>query len=208
MGTPVLWMGSRWRREVLRGGVSLAWAMRHGHSVVVGSEKQEQGLTEVVNVARGAVEQEFQISERLDAKARGQVTLAGQWFAVVQAVSAVAFAVKGASEGLLWAVGVSAVLGAGLLARTFICSSRVWKVRPEGAVHPQGLLDLEARALANEADGLSVMVHHYAAILQDRRLANKTRADALEASQMWWFLAMGVPLVQLILALAARLLTT
>lgn len=164
-----------------------------------------EGLSEVVSVARGAVEQEFQVSERLDAKARGQVTLAGQWFAVVQAVSAVAFAAAGVEGWLLLGIGATAVAGGTLLAVTFWHSSKVWKVREEDAVHPHGLLELKRRATSDEAGALEVVVQHYASLLQSRRRTNKLRADALEEAEGIWLWAMGLPLAQLVLALAARL---
>ncbi len=168
-------------------------------------EEQTQGLQEVVNVARAAVEQEFQISERLDVKARGQMMLAGQWFAVVQAVSAVAFAVRGADGWLLYLVGVVALMGGGLLACTFVRSSRVWKVREEPALHPEGILDLKARAEADDAEAFDVAIRHYASLLLDRRQTNKKRWDALEGAESLWVWAMAIPLLQLGLALAARL---
>jgi hypothetical protein len=163
------------------------------------------GLSEVVNVARAAVEQEFQISERLDTKARGQVTLAGQWFAVAQAVSAVAYAAPGVGGWLLYAVGGAALVGAGLLICTFLESSKVWRVREEDALHPKGILQLKSRATHEDADAMEVAVEHYASLLQGRRRTNKLRTEALEAAERVWLAAMAVPLAQLILALAARL---
>jgi hypothetical protein len=169
------------------------------------AEQKTEGLSEVVIVARGAVEQEFQVSERLDAKARGQVTLAGQWFAIVQAVSAVAFAAKAVEGSLLYVVGALALAGGALLARTFWVSSKVWKVRDEDAVHPHGILQLKSKAEAEGADAMEVAIQHYASILQSRRGTNRLRVEALEKAEWWWPWAMGVALVQLGFALAARL---
>jgi hypothetical protein len=177
-----------------------------GHAPDVAEEDQlTDSLKEVVSLARGAIEQEFQISERLDAKARSQVTLAGQWFAVVQAVSAVAFAAKGVEGWLLYTVGGTAIVGGALLALVFIESAKVWRIRPEGAVSPQGILDLKETAKAGDVEALDDSITHYASILQDRRRTNKLRADALEDAEVLWFLAMAAPLVQLAFALAARL---
>jgi hypothetical protein len=172
---------------------------------VAAGDQQTAGLTEVVNFARTAVEHEFQISERLDAKARGQVTLAGQWFAVVQAVSAVALGAKGVDGWLLYAVGVTALIGGVVLAFAFLQSARVWKLRDEDAVHPKGILELKERAESDEAGALAVTVQHYASLLQDRRRTNKLRAEALETAETLWLASMALPLVQLGFALAARL---
>lgn len=168
-------------------------------------DQRAESLTEVVSVARSAVEQEFQVSERLDGKARGQVTLAGQWFAVAQAVSAVAFAAKGVDGWLLYAVGLAALVGGVLLVATFVMSSRVWKVQSEDAVHPHGILQLRQRALDDDDGALDVAIRHYASLLQSRRLTNKTRVQALETAEKLWPWAMAPPLVQIGFALAARL---
>lgn len=208
----------RWRGALLsleRRGIHLASApsarlplatVLTRPTLEVGDEQQRTGdLAEVINVARAAVEQEFQVSERLDAKARGQVTLAGQWFAVAQAVSAVAFAVKGVEGWLLYAVGATALVGGALLVIMFVQTSKVWRVREEDAVHPRGILQLKERALNDDAGALEVTVQHYARILQGRRRTNKLRADALEKAEKIWLLAMAAPLLQLGFAIAARL---
>jgi hypothetical protein len=84
-----------------------------------------------LNTARAAVEQEFLISERLDTKARALVVLAGQWFAVAQAVSAVAFATKKPHDWMLWTVAGTALVGAIALALLFFFCWRVWRIRDE-----------------------------------------------------------------------------
>jgi hypothetical protein len=117
----------------------------------------------------------------------------------------VAFAVRGGDGVLLYAVGLLALIGGGLLAATFIRSSRVWKVQEEGALSPKGILTLKGRAEARDADALDVTITHYASLLQDRRHTNKRRSDALEKAERMWPLAMTVPFLQLAAALAARL---
>lgn len=44
-------------------------------------------LKHILDAARAALDGEFARAERFDAKARGQATLAGSWFAVTQAVA-------------------------------------------------------------------------------------------------------------------------
>ena len=167
-------------------------------------EQRDQSLAEVIAVARAAVEQEFQITERLDAKARGQVTLAGQWFAIAQAVSAVAFAAKGGEGLLLWLVAATAVIGGGVLVIVFVKSAQVWRLREEKALSPQGILQLRDKALADESP-LEATTRHYASTLQKRRATNVDRRTALECAETWWYAGMAFPLVQIILALAVRL---
>ena len=163
-----------------------------------------EDLSEVLTAARAALDQEFQVSERLDAKARGLATQAGQWFAVAQAVSAIAYSTKDAKDWMLYSVAGTALAGAVALGVTFFFCWRVWKVRDEPAVHPRGLQQMRAAALA-DAEAGSKLVDHYASHLADRRKTNKQRADALETAQWLWFFAVALPLVQLGLALATRL---
>lgn len=168
-------------------------------------DQRTQDLTQVVDVSRAALEQEFQISERLDAKARGQVTLAGQWYAVVQAVAAVAFAARGVDREWLFAVSATAVLGGLALAGAVTLSWRVWRLHDEDAVSPKGLLEMKAEATRDDGEVLELLVTHYASKLQSRRETNRSRSDALKCAERLWFVAMGLPLVELVLALCARL---
>ena len=97
----------------------------------MGNDDPPEVLPEVVSAARAAVEQEFQISERLDSKARGLVVLAGQWFAVAQAVSAVAYSTKNPHDWMLYTVAGLAAAGAVALGATFVFAWKVWRVRDE-----------------------------------------------------------------------------
>lgn len=102
-------------------------------------------------------------------------------------------------------VGGFALVGGLLLGAVFWQSWKVWQLRDEDAVHPQGILQLKQEAETDDANALDVAIRHYASQLQSRRRTNGQRADALEAAQRLWLAAMAVPLLQLGLALAARL---
>lgn len=163
-----------------------------------------ESLNQVLTTARGAVDQEFQVAQLLDTKARGLVTLGGQWFAIAQAVAAVAFATQKPHTWMLIVVGLTALAGAVALSFLFVFAWKVWKIRDQPAVSPRGLLEMRDEA---EADPSSTkLVDHYAALLRDRRVANTARADALEHAQVAWFFAMGIPFIELGFALATRLL--
>lgn len=164
-----------------------------------------ESFGEVLNTARAALDQEFQIAGVLDAKARGLVTLAGQWFAIAQAVAAVAFATHKPHTWMLWAVGITALLGAIALGFLFVFAWNVWKIREEPAVSPRGLLQM--RDVAEHDPSPTKLIDHYAAMLRDRRATNTTRGNALECAQTAWFFAMGIPLIELGVALATRLFT-
>jgi len=144
------------------------------------------------------------VSAVLDTKARGLVTLGAQWFAIAQAVAAVAFATHKPATGMLVAVGIAALAGG--VALGFLCYFcwRVWAIREQPAVSPRGLLTMLDKVTADASPRL--LVDHYAAMLRDRRNVNKSRADALDSAQIAWVFAMVVPFVELGLALATRLL--
>lgn len=170
----------------------------------MGDDDRPEILPEVVSAARAAVEQEFQISERLDSKARGLVVLVGQWFAIAQAVSAVAYSTKDPDDWMLYTVGGLAVAGAVALGIIFLFTWKVWRVRDERAVTPQGLEQMKQAALT-DPDAMSLLVDHYASHLGDRRTTNKVRSDALTVAQWISFAAMALPLIQIGFALATRL---
>lgn len=171
--------------------------------VTMSDDEPPAALPEVLNTARAAVDQEFQISERLDSKARGLVVLAGQWFAVAQAVSAIAYSTKDAHDWMLYCVAGTAAAAAVALGFTFFFAWQVWKVRPEEAVSPGGLMQM--KAVADDPGSMGSLIDHYATTLRNRRLANKRRSNALEVAERVWFAAMAFPLLQLGFALATRL---
>src|SRR4051812_43085316 len=72
----------------------------------------------VVEAAQNAVAQEFQIAERLDTKARNQMTVAGTWYALVTALAGVALRVwidRGLNDWLVATIIVCAGVGAACL---------------------------------------------------------------------------------------------
>ena len=76
-----------------------------------GPSTPSDDLKAVMEVARGQIEQEFRISERLDNKARNQVALAGTWYALAQVIAGLAFRMQPASS--LWSVIVGVLAAAG-----------------------------------------------------------------------------------------------
>lgn len=169
----------------------------------LGEAPPPESLTEVLNAARAALEQEFQTAQVLDLKARGLATLGAQWFGIAQAVAAVAYATKKPDTVMLVLVAIAASAGAGALGKLFFNCWNVWKLRNTVVVTPKGLLQMR-EAVFSEASATK-LVDHYAARLKDRRETNRSRADALGRAEIWWFVAMGVPAIELGLALATRL---
>lgn len=158
-------------------------------------------VSAVYDVARAAIAQQFQVSERLDNKARGIVTIAGAWFALVQAFAASAFNVVGLdARWTHWIVGTAAG-GALALLVSIVLASRVWTLRRDHDIGPEGLVELRKDLLSGHDDKLLV---HYAVTLRDRAANNKSRTKWYRRAQAVWYLAMLLPLAELGIAFAAR----
>lgn len=162
-------------------------------------------LKPVVDAARAALELENQRAERLDSKARNQMTLAGSWFAVVQAVAAVALRSK-TPLGWVIAIGVLAAFGGVALVLAMRQSAQVWKLRPQPAVTQETLEDMTLSAQQEPETFEEKLVLEYRHLLGHVQQENANRADALDAATTWWWATLGFGLVELAVALLARIL--
>jgi hypothetical protein len=164
-------------------------------------------LEPVISVARAAVDHQSQIPERLESKARGQLTIAGAWFAVVQAVAAKAFDIDGLANAWIWVIGGLAALGGIALLVTAWLAAQVWRLRPGGEIDPDSLI-LMANEIRHqpEIDVQGRLVSHYADVLDDRMTSNSERARWFEKAQLTWYLAMFVPLLELGVSFVAQAL--
>lgn len=159
----------------------------------------------VIEIARTAIDQEFAIAERLDAKSRSLMTLAGSWFAVAQAVAGATLGAKGVAHGWLYAVAILAGLGALVLAATLWRGSRIWALRQEVDIVPETLFAMRERARVAEGDFSDDLLRHYAAILQSRRMTNLDRVAHTRKAERLWAVAVLFPLLELVVALCGRL---
>lgn len=130
----------------------------------------DEDLAPVWDTAKDAIAFQLQVSERLDAKARGIVTIAAGWFAVVQAVAGPVLADRTLDR--TWVdltVALAAAATLGLLAAT-VLASRVWQLRRDHDIGPKGLLELhrDARTGALERN----LMLHYAHTLDERAANN------------------------------------
>ena len=171
-------------------------------------------LKHVLDVARAAVDREFQRAERFDAKARGQATLAGSWFAVTQAVVAVALR---SETPHCWIVAILVVLllqGSALILLLAACA-RVWRLRERNDIGSETIAAM--RGSAGDADFADRAVQLYSGILEGAQEANGRRADALEsnadhgwrkhlsATSLWWAV-LGIGLLELGAVVASRVI--
>lgn len=159
----------------------------------------------MVAAAQSALELENQRADRLDSKARNQMTLAGSWFAVVQAVAAVSLR---AHTPTGWNIAIAAT--AALAGVALICamrqSAKVWMLRPQPAVTQETLEDMTLAAQQDPETFDERLVQQYRHMLGRIQKVNETRADALDAATMWWWATLGLALVELAVALLARIL--
>ena len=171
-----------------------------------GDVGEVRDLSMVVETARAAVEQEFQIAERLDSKARNQMAVSGTWYAVVSAIAGLALRAQldsGANNLLFAAIVVTAGAGAVCLIVALFFSYGVWRLRTETEVTHEGLSEMLADARDPSVDVAEKLVEHYRALLAHRRANNKERSAAFARSVDWWIAAVVLALIELVLALAA-----
>jgi hypothetical protein len=166
-------------------------------------------LSILLTAATAAVDEEFRRSERLDAKSRNQVTVAGGWFAVAQAVvvglvngSLGPTAAQTASTFVPWLAAAGGI-AALLTAAATLVSYNAWRLRDDptlGIGTIRSYVDF-ARA-GNPAVGVK-LVSAYADIASGRRENNERRAAAVDRAAVACGLAMLVVSIELLLAFLA-----
>ena len=158
-------------------------------------------LKHVLDVARSALDREFQRAERFDAKARGQATLAGSWFAVTQAVTAVSIR---SSTPDCWLVGilVASLLQAVSLLFLLAASARVWKLQEREDVGPKTLAAM--RDSVGDADFADKAISLYSKMLDGAQKANERRTTALEQASKWWWAVLLLGFAEIATSLLSR----
>lgn len=182
--------------------------------LVTGSGAPSDDLKHVLDTARAALDHEFQRAERLDAKARGQATLAGSWFTVALAASALVFRSDSGPAWLTIVLVACLTLGGASLFLLLLASSRVWRLQTRDDIKPDTLLAMEQSAGQSDPEFARRMLSTYRKILAGAQEANDARATALDPPQggwlsparLWW----GVLLfgfVEVVVALLSRVLS-
>lgn len=166
-------------------------------------------LSILLSSVTAIIEEEFRRSERIDAKSRNQVALAGTFFAVVQA------GVIGLLNGVLratdhhtassfvpWLAGTGILAAIGLVAAVVV-SYRAWRLLDDIALAPKTITNyLEAARAGNPAVGVK-LVDAYAKIAEDRRANNQKRTDALEQATKATAFAFACVSIEIVLAFTA-----
>lgn len=166
-------------------------------------------LSILLDAANAVIDEEFKRSERLDAKSRNMLTVAGTFFAVVQAVVAAlvnetlgATATQAASPLVPWlmAAAVVAVVGLGI---AVAWSYEAWKLRIDQTLNVKTIRDYRDAAYAGNPVVGAKLVDAYAKIAEDRRKVNAERADAVNKAAIACGGAMFLIGAELVLALVA-----
>ena len=155
------------------------------------------------------IDEEFKRSERLDAKSRNQITIAGSFFAAVQVVviglingSLAATETHDASSFIPWLAIAGGVAAIGMFISLGF-SYRAWKLRDDPALTVQTIRNYrDAAREGNPAVGVK-LIDAYADVADGRRANNKTRAKAMETAAVWCGLTMSLIAVELGLAFVA-----
>lgn len=176
-------------------GETVAARRRHDEDV-------ERDLALVIDAGRDAIKQELSIADRIDAKARGMLTLAGTWFAVVQGVAGLALReASGATTSTSFRIIITCAIISGFaLIASVVVGHFVWKLRDEIEVTDDGLREMATEARVRE-DFEDRLVRHYGAVLKSRRANNKRRAANFDGLLPVWMLSLALSLVELSAAL-------
>lgn len=186
--------------------------MEHAESPTRMPRKGEGSATQVsvlLSAATSLIDEEFRRSERLDAKSRNLVTIAGSFFAVVQAVvvglingSLGATETHDASSFILWLAIAGGFATIATVVALFL-SYNAWRLRDDEALAVKTIRDYrDAARDDNPAVGVQ-LVDVYANIAENRRSVNRKRAGAVDRAAIACGLAMALIGTELVLAFVA-----
>jgi len=163
-------------------------------------------LKPVLDVARAAIEQEFNITQRLEDKARNNTAALAGLFAIAQAVGSLILRLTAKPlVGAWWyvAIGSCAAITATAIVAAFY-RSRVTALQSEEDVTPGGLTMLVEQSKQKPEFNISEeLVYHYAELLKTRRTNNGARASAYEAAKTMWAIGFFAGLAELFVVFAA-----
>jgi hypothetical protein len=202
--------GSAMKRRSLRSLVSGGFGQQQKEPAVSAVVESSAGsalperMGMVLDAARAAIAQEFQISERIDAKARNQMTVAAAWYGLVQAGASIVLRGNHPHLGRSWfwtivALGIAGAVG---FAWALLFSFRVWRVKDEEEVTVNGLLEMRTAAQDLGRDFANDLLQHYRSILQARRKNNAARVSDFRLSEWGWAACIVMALAEIVVALA------
>ncbi len=163
-------------------------------------------IAHMLDTARQMLDEEWKIADRLEQKARSQVTATGALFAVVQAAATAALGQPDAPRGLAWTLGVLAVLAAVATAVAFIRSG--WSLLPtdEKALPLTKLRDnyLPHAERGEPVVGRHLVDYHFR-LVSKRRSTNSDRAADVKRAAIFCLVAVILAALELVTAIVIRL---
>ncbi len=165
---------------------------------------EEGDLDNALGVLRERVDQEFRRTERLDNKSRQAFALAAGFFAVTQAGAFASFGESAVSSSERCWLLIAAVVTVVALTYTAIQLYHAERLRPEGSVHIESVLDWCLESSEKKMLTAWLILAHHAASTE-RNKSNGDRAEQTKAVVN----AAGFTLffcgAELILAMAVRM---
>lgn len=135
------------------------------------------------------------------------VTLAAAYFAVAQPIAAASIGSANVSNGWLVAVIGIALVSAVILALTLKESFSAWRLIDEKDIKPERLRRYVDDAYAEDPLVPGRLAKSYVNVLESRRASNRERASLVDSAANWCLSSMSITTMELLVALAARLLT-
>jgi hypothetical protein len=178
------------------------------------SDGSSQNIAHILDAARAAIDAEFRRAERLDAKARGQATLAGSWFAVTQAIAATSLTAH-THKGWVYGLVGGLLLQAVALCLLLRASATVWRLKTREDLGVNSLRAMKDDMNRPESEFAAEAIDFYAGILEEAKAANAERADAFDAesgkarfasAMFWWWPVLVIGLLEIAASLLSRVL--
>ncbi len=164
---------------------------------------------EVIDAALHLIDEEMQIAERLERKAREHWQLVAFMAPVMFGTALTAVSVKGVEAGWIIAIGILAGLSLAVLLCAMRAASAMSDVREEEGLNPDRIeayvADLDERRATNAAfDQVRAdLATSLAAVARSRATGNDARRTQLKKTLCWSRLAVGVAALAFLVASVA-----
>jgi len=174
-------------------------------------DHEDERTKVLIDLSRTLIAQDYQVAERLDAKARNLITTVGIWFGFAQTATGalvvrrndlIDFETTQAKlvTFALIAAGIATILVGVLIA---VCTS-VWNPRDEHELTSDQVQFLWNSRVQAARSPLPDILQQSLRVLESRRANNAIRASRLKRAQVWWAASLIVSVAQLVLVVLAR----
>jgi hypothetical protein len=164
-------------------------------------------LGQAIESARSMVDEQFQIAERLDRKARYQAATSGTFFAVAQAIAINAISGANLSTGWIATLAAFALPSAFLTIGSLVAASHAWKTQIEKDLPVADLRDLIDRMQRGDEFAMRELAHHYVNLAEERRAGNKDRVKRVGKASSAVLLSVSLTGLELVLIFVSLAVT-